>query len=153
MSAGKLFVTVLLAALLANAITLVTLYALGAASPPAMLSGIGGLLPKGLGFGDGSQPTAPSRAIAREWVPAIQERIQQFWIHPPGAWQGRAAVVNVQLEPGGEVVPNKVRIVESSGNPTFDQSVVAAIYDASPLPVPNGRDFEPFRDFDLVMRP
>jgi colicin import membrane protein len=48
---------------------------------------------------------------------------------------------------------NQVEIVTSSGNPMFDQSVVNAIYDASPLPVPSGPDFEPFRDFNLVLRP
>ncbi|WP_462321919.1 cell envelope integrity TolA family protein [Halochromatium sp.] len=46
-----------------------------------------------------------------------------------------------------------MEVLESSGNPVFDQSVVNAIYDASPLPVPDGADFEPFRDFNLVLRP
>jgi len=63
-------------------------------------------------------------------------------------------VVSVRLIPGGEVVPNSVRIVQSSGHPAFDQSVVAAVYNASPLPVPSGPSFERFfREFDLTFSP
>ena len=61
--------------------------------------------------------------------------------------------MNLRLEEGGAVVPNSVRVVEGSGKAAFDQSVVAAIYRASPLPVPEGEEFELFRDFNFVFRP
>jgi colicin import membrane protein len=50
-------------------------------------------------------------------------------------------------------VPDSVRVIESSGNAAFDQSVVVAIYKASPLPVPDGSEFDLFRDFNFVFRP
>jgi colicin import membrane protein len=65
-----------------------------------------------------------------------------------------ATVVSVRLIPGGEVVPNSVRVVQRSGNPAFDQSVVAAVYQASPLPVPSGALFDRyFREFDFTFTP
>lgn len=150
MKAGPLFVIVFFAVLSANAVTLLA------------LSGARSLLPSGalaplstaVGRGDGGSATsALSPEVAEQWVPLIQERIQQFWIQPPGSWEGQSALVNVKLQPNGQVLSNQVTIVQSSGHPSFDQSVVAAIYDASPLPVPSGREFEPFRDFDLRLRP
>lgn len=148
MSTGKCFLTVFVAVLLANALTLLALYFVAPQFGDQAGSGaIGALVPEALG------PTRPSDEIAREWVPAIQSRIGQFWVLPPGSWDGTSAVLNVQLEPGGVVQPGRVQLVTSSGNPAFDQSVVAAVYDASPLPVPDGRDFAPFRDFNLVLRP
>jgi TolA protein len=148
--AGQLFVIVLLAALAANALTLLTL--VGARS--LLPSGTLGPLTTAIGLGRGeSTVSAPSKEVAEKWVPMIQERIRQFWIQPPGSLEGKSALVNVKLEPDGQVISNQVAILQSSGDPSFDQSVVAAIYDASPLPVPSGRDFEPFRDFDLRLRP
>ena len=147
MSTGKLFVTVFIAVLLANALTVLALFSARGLLPDVERAAQGG------GVAEPSTPTAASEEIARRWVPAIQERIRQFWVHPAGTWEGNAPVVNVRLEPGGKVISNQVKIVTSSGNPMFDQSVVNAIYDASPLPVPDGPDFEPFRDFNLVLRP
>ncbi|MBK1618648.1 hypothetical protein CKO42_09420 [Lamprobacter modestohalophilus] len=154
MGTGKLFVTVFVAVLLANALTVLMLF--GARGLlPGLLPDVGWSAPSASSrdAAESSTSTAPSEEIASRWVPAIQERIRQFWVHPAGTWEGNAPVVNVQLEPGGKVITNQVQIVTSSGNPMFDQSVVNAIYDASPLPVPSGPDFEPFRDFNLVLRP
>lgn len=147
MGAGKLFVTVFAAVLLANALTLLALLFTRASLPMIELPSVSG------DAQTQSAPTLPTEELAGRWVPAIQERIRQFWIYPAGTWEGSAPVVNVQLEPGGTVISDKVKIVTSSGNPVFDQSVIDAVYDASPLPVPSGPDFEPFRDFNLVLRP
>ncbi|MEA3640368.1 MAG: energy transducer TonB [Lamprobacter sp.] len=150
MGTGKLFVTVFVAVLLANALTALALFGARGLLPAV---GLPALSIASRDAAESSTATAPSEEIASRWVPAIQERIRQFWVHPAGTWEGNAPVVNVQLEPGGKVITNQVRIITSSGNPMFDQSVVNAIYDASPLPVPSGSDFEPFRDFNLVLRP
>lgn len=100
------------------------------------------------------QRQAAARAqIASRWVPAIQSRIRQFWLRPSGTGIGRETVVNLRLEPGGFVVPESVRVIESSGNAAFDQSVVVAIYKASPLPVPDGGEFDLFKDFNFVFKP
>ncbi len=150
MGTGKLFLTVFVAVLLANALTVLVLFGARGLLPDV---GLPALSATQRGAAESNAPSPPSEEIANQWVPAIQERIRQFWVHPAGTWEGNAPVVNVRLERGGRVISNQVKIVTSSGNPRFDQSVVNAIYDASPLPVPSGSDFEPFRDFNLVMRP
>ncbi len=150
MKAGQLFTIVFVAALAANALTLTALFGARSLLPTGALSPLSTAV--GIGLGD-SAASAGGEEAAQKWVPLIQERIQQFWIQPPGSWEGQSALVNVKLEPNGQVLSNQVTIVQSSGHPSFDQSVVAAIYDASPLPVPSGREFEPFRDFDLRLRP
>ena len=61
--------------------------------------------------------------------------------------------MEARLIPGGEVTPGSVRVIRSSGNPAFDRSVVAAVYKASPLPVPSGRLFEQFRNLGLNFKP
>jgi colicin import membrane protein len=97
-----------------------------------------------------------SAQIAREadrYVPVIRDRVRQVWVRPPAADRDLVTVVSVRLIPGGDVVPNSVRVVRSSGHPAFDQSVVAAVYNASPLPVPSGPTFERFREFDFTFSP
>ena len=94
--------------------------------------------------------------LAREadrYVPVIRDRVRQVWVRPPATGRDLATVVSVRLIPGGDVVPNSVRVVKSSGNTAFDQSVVAAINQASPLPVPSGPLFERFREFNFTFRP
>ncbi len=97
-----------------------------------------------------------SEQLAREadrYVPVIRDRVRQFWVRPPATGRDLATVVSVRLIPGGDVVPNSVRVVQSSGNTAFDQSVVAAVNQASPLPVPSGPVFERFREFNFTFRP
>jgi colicin import membrane protein len=96
---------------------------------------------------------AASAQIANRWVPLITSQVRQFWVRPQGQRQDLQAVVTLRLEPGGAVIPGSVRVVESSGKAAFDQSVVAALYRASPLPVPDGEEFELFRDFNFRFRP
>ena len=48
--------------------------------------------------------------------------------------EGLKCVLLVSQLPGGEVAD--VRIVQGSGNPLFDNSVRAAVFSASPLPLP-----------------
>jgi colicin import membrane protein len=90
---------------------------------------------------------------AERYIPAIQERIAQFWVRPLASGRGLSSVVALRLIPGGEVVPNSVHIVTSSGLSAFDQSAIAAVYHASPLPVPTGAAFAPFREFYFTFQP
>jgi colicin import membrane protein len=97
-----------------------------------------------------------SEQLAREadrYVPVIRDRVRQFWVRPPATGRDLATVVSVRLIPGGDVVPDSVRVIQSSGNTAFDQSVVAAVNQASPLPVPSGAVFERFREFNFTFRP
>lgn len=83
---------------------------------------------------------------------AIRNAIKLKWSRPPGARNEMQAVVQVNLIPGGEVV--QVRVTESSGSSAFDRSAVAAVKNASPLPVPSGELFnEHFRSFKLRFNP
>ncbi|WP_295399485.1 cell envelope integrity protein TolA [uncultured Thiocystis sp.] len=90
---------------------------------------------------------------AHLYIPEIRDRIRQFWVRPPATDKDLVATVSVQLIPGGDVVPNSVRVLKSSGNTSFDKSVMAAVINASPLPVPVGSSFENFRDFNMTFSP
>ncbi|MCG6860421.1 MAG: cell envelope integrity protein TolA, partial [Chromatiaceae bacterium] len=87
------------------------------------------------------------------YVAAIDERIRQVWVRQRGMGRELSCLVEARLIPGGEVTPGSVRVIHSSGNPAFDRSVVAALYKASPLPVPSGRLFEQFRDLRFKFSP
>lgn len=90
---------------------------------------------------------------AERYIPVIKDRVRQYWARPPAADGSLSAVVSVRLIPGGDVVPNSVHIERSSGNTAFDQSAIAAVYNASPLPVPSGPPFERFREFSFTFTP
>ncbi|HHJ13216.1 MAG TPA: cell envelope integrity protein TolA [Gammaproteobacteria bacterium] len=82
----------------------------------------------------------------------IKEKVQRSWIRPAGSGARLSCVVEVRLIPGGEVV--NVRIVRSSGNAAFDRSVEAAVFRASPLPVPDEPDLmNQFRSITFEFNP
>lgn len=77
---------------------------------------------------------ARNEGIISRYVGLIADKVQRNWIQPPGSSRNQSCVVQVQLIPGGEVV--SVQIVQGSGDTAFDRSVEAAVYRASPLPLP-----------------
>ena len=87
------------------------------------------------------------------YIPVIRDKVQQFWVRPPEITGDLETVVSVRLSQGGDVVPNSVSVENSSGNTAFDRSVIAAVYNASPIPVPSGPPFERFREFTLRFSP
>lgn len=76
---------------------------------------------------------AAARGVVDRYKALIQARVSAAWVPVPGA-SGLRCDVSVRVIAGGQVV--SARIVQSSGNAVFDRSVVAAIYNAAPLPVP-----------------
>ena len=74
--------------------------------------------------------------------------MRQYWVSPTRLGN-LVTVVSFRLVPGGDLVPNSVRVLQSSGNTAFDQSVVAAVYNAGNLPVPEGPAFDDFREVTL----
>jgi len=82
----------------------------------------------------------------------IENRIYQNWVKPPGIDKGLKCVLELQLIPGGEVID--IRVSKSSGDPVYDQSVVAAVKRASPLPVPSSASglFDDFRNLTLPVQ-
>jgi colicin import membrane protein len=83
---------------------------------------------------DAEQSAAQAKAAIERFIPQLQMRVQRYWIRPPSARDNMVTVLQVELLPSGDV--RDVRIVESSGDRTFDRSAQAAVYRAAPLPVP-----------------
>lgn len=88
------------------------------------------------------EAAANTQLALSEWGTQLTSAILRYWAWPPGtnpAWRARA---KFQLSPTGTV--QSAEIVESSGNQVFDDSVIRAIYKASPLPLPRDpRVFDP----------
>jgi len=77
-----------------------------------------------------------------KYQPLIRQRVEGFWIRPPGAKTGLKAILRVRLTRGGEVLT--VRVVRSSGNAIFDRSVENAVKKATPLPLPDNPELAEF---------
>ena len=71
----------------------------------------------------------------QEFLGLIQQTISRNWIRPPSARTGMVVTLRINLLPGGEL--NSVNVIESSGNPAFDRSAVAAVQKAGRFPVPS----------------
>lgn len=89
---------------------------------------------------------AAARGIVARYKALIEAKVSQAWVRPPSAHGGLKCELSVRVIAGGQVI--SARIVRSSGNVVFDRSVVAAIYNAAPLPVPHSAaklaDLNPF---------
>jgi len=95
---------------------------------------------------------ARATSALSEYIPYIQEKVQNSWLRPAGSPRGLRCVIRVKLIPGGEVVGAKV--VKSSGDALFDRSVESAVLKASPLPLPADPDlFKHFREIDFNFSP
>lgn len=68
-----------------------------------------------------------------QYAPIIRQKVTRYWIRPQDI-TGLKCSLLVSLTPGGEVT--HVEVLKSSGNDIFDRSVVAAVYKATPLPLP-----------------
>ncbi|MGQ0697663.1 MAG: cell envelope integrity protein TolA [Panacagrimonas sp.] len=72
--------------------------------------------------------------VQRRWQDILNDHIGSRWLRPPGLPPGLRCTVQIDILPNGEVI--SVKIVRSSGNPSFDASVENAVYKASPMPLP-----------------
>ena len=77
---------------------------------------------------------AGARAITDDYRARISARIRQRVILPPDLQGNPEAIYTVSLLPGGTVT--EVRLLKTSGVPTYDAAVERAILAAQPLPVP-----------------
>lgn len=77
---------------------------------------------------------AVNAGLLAQYVAQIQASVQRAWLRPPSARAGLDCVVYVTQVPGGEV--GSVRVGECNGDEIVRQSIEAAVYRASPLPVP-----------------
>ncbi len=82
----------------------------------------------------------------------ISQAISQNWIIPGSVDKRLSAQLLIRVAPGGVVLD--VQVVKSSGDESLDRSARAAVFKASPLPVPVDSDeFAPFRQFVLKVKP
>ncbi len=82
----------------------------------------------------------------------ILQAISQRWLIPPGVNKKLFSELLIRVAPGGVVLD--VQIIKSSGDQALDRSARAAVFKASPLPVPKEADaFESFRQFVLKVKP
>jgi colicin import membrane protein len=81
---------------------------------------------------------ARGSAEAAAWIALIRDRVTRAWIRPPSARAGVNCEVRVTQVPGG-VVTN-VQIGECNGDAAVRESIEAAVYRASPLPMPSNPD-------------
>ena len=72
--------------------------------------------------------------LQNEWVVQLIAAINQHWTVPPGTNPAQRAVASIGIAPNGEVVSSS--ITAGSGVAAFDDSLLKAITQASPLPLP-----------------
>lgn len=99
-----------------------------------------------------SNQTREAQGIIDKYQALIKQAISQKWIIPPQVHQGLHCQLMIHLAPGGTVLD--VQVTKASGDPALDSSARAAVFRASPLPVPTDpKQFELFRQFVLKVTP
>jgi colicin import membrane protein len=88
--------------------------------------------------------------VVDEYRALLAQAIERSWIRPPTARAGLECTLLVTQAPGGTVVD--VRLGACNGDQTVRESIVNAVYRASPLPAPRDpRAFE--RRLEIVFKP
>jgi colicin import membrane protein len=91
-----------------------------------------------------------SSGLRATYIGQIRNRIERAWKKPPGATSGIDCEVRVTQVPGGAVTG--VTVGRCNGDESVRQSIVDAVYRASPLPAPpDPALFE--RDLVVTFRP
>ncbi|HZF15301.1 MAG TPA: cell envelope integrity protein TolA [Steroidobacteraceae bacterium] len=83
------------------------------------------------------QAAVSSGALA-DYLAQIQARIQRVWNRPPSAVAGLDCTVYITQVPGGTI--SSARLGECNGDQATRESILAAVYRASPLPAPSNPD-------------
>jgi len=90
--------------------------------------------------------------VVDKYKALIIHAIGEQWILPEQVDHNLSSQFRIHLGPHGVVLD--VQLTRSSGSSVLDRSAQAAIYKASPLPVPTEPDlFNLFRDISLTVRP
>jgi len=88
--------------------------------------------------------------VVDEYRTVLSQAIERSWIRPPSAKAGLECTLHVTQAPGGTVVD--VKLGACNGDQSVRESIVNAVYRASPLPAPRDpRAFE--RRLEIVFRP
>lgn len=91
---------------------------------------------KGNQISQGSSLSGNARENAESgYYDLVREALVEFWSLPPWlARQKLAAQIQIRIDPAGTILSS--RFVKSSGNPQFDEAILATLRDAQPLPRP-----------------
>lgn len=82
----------------------------------------------------------------------ILQSISQHWLIPAGVNKKLQCKLKIQLAPDGRV--QTVNLLASSGDTSLDRSAIAAVYKASPLPLPPQADlYKDFKTITLLVTP
>jgi colicin import membrane protein len=88
--------------------------------------------------------------VVDEYRALLVQTIERNWIRPPSARAGLECTLYVSQAPGGTVVD--VKLGSCNGDQSVRESIVNAVYRASPLPAPRDpRAFE--RRLEIVFKP
>lgn len=90
-------------------------------------------LKKSLAAEEHANAVRSSGALAT-WEAQLKARIERAWLRPPSARAGIVCELDVTQVPGGEVT--NVKLGTCNGDQAVRDSIVAAVYRASPLPPP-----------------
>lgn len=83
------------------------------------------------------------------WSSRLGAHIQRFWVRPAGANTDFSCIVSIRQSRYGDVLARS--IVRTCGNDFLDNSVLEAVDEASPLPLPrNPRVFDEVVDIEFV---
>lgn len=99
-----------------------------------------------------SRRSQHTQGIIDKYKALILQAISQQWVIPSHVNRHLYCELFIRLAPGGVVL--EVEVMKSSGDNSLDRSARAAVFRASPLPVPSDIiSFEPFREFMLKVKP
>ena len=80
---------------------------------------------------------------------ALQQKVLRMWARPASAQPGLDCVVQVRQSAAGEVL--SARVVSCNGDAAVERSIEAAVFKASPLPLPeNSVLFDPNLRFRFI---
>lgn len=90
--------------------------------------------------------------IVDQYKGLILEAISKQWLVPLGVEPTLSCRLMISLGSHGQV--QNVLLLKSSGNALLDQSAIAAVYKASPLPLPSDAEAAAlFKQFSLTLKP
>jgi len=85
------------------------------------------------------------------YINAVRTKVANVFVYPD-LDDGLKCTLYVRMIPGGDVV--EARVIQSSGNQSFDRQAENAVRKAAPLPVPsNPRLFQRMREIKFVFDP